>query len=540
MKPTISLPSRLSSTIAYLRDCVRIDTRSLALFRIMLGVLIIGDLLSRSRNFWFYYTDDGVVPQELAESFTPDGAFSFFYYTSDPTVIAGLFILHGLVALQLIVGYKTRFATILSFLFVISLDHHNPLVLSYADTLFRLLFFWAIFLPLGERWSIDAVHRSRSPRQGFVGLASVFALSQMVVMYTINGFNKMGSDLWQSGEAAVLVMGLDEMTFLLGDFMRNFELPLQVGGWLWFHMLLASPLLILLRGRKRLPLLVFFMGGHASFALTVRIGAFAYVALTGLLLFIPAVFYADLSNVRRWIGVAATPFNTIRSHAIAAAQAVPNLQLTHSRVQQIRTITYKSTMVVILIALGISVALLLPEASVLVESDIDEDYDPEDNIVESAVGAQIHTVAERLNIDQPPWSIFAGPGPRTTDRYYVFPAKTADGQQLDIYNDRELSFERPGQELQKQHGSYRERFYMNSIRRAGSVGEAPDHLVSHLCERAPEKYGVELTHINIYEITEQVTRDTIDDPENRSRESNLRSRHSCGDQELIHIGHPEF
>ena len=540
MKADNPLPNRVTSAVSSLRGCVSIDTRSLALFRIALGLLIIGDLISRSRNFWFYYTDDGVVPQELAESYTPDGAFSFFYYTSDPTVIAGLFVLHGLVALQLIVGYKTRFATILSFLFVISLDHHNPLVLSYADTLFRLLFFWAIFLPLGERWSVDAVHRTGSPRQEFVGLASVFALSQMVVMYTINGFNKMGSDLWQSGEAAVLVMGLDEMTFLLGDFMRNFELPLQVGGWLWFHMLLASPLLILLRGRKRLPLLVFFMGGHASFALTVRIGAFAYVALTGLLLFVPTVFYADLSRVTRWTGLTTAPLRTLRNRAITSAQAVPNPRLTHARVEQARKITYKSTMVVILVAIAITLALLAPEAGMLFETDIDEDYDPEDNIVESAVGAQIHSVAERLNIDQPEWSIFAGPGPRTTDRYYVFPAETADGQQLDIYNDRELTFERPGQELQKQHGSYRERFYMNSIRRAGTVGEAPDHLVADLCERAPEEHGVELTHINIYEITEQVTRETIADPENRDRESDLRSRHSCGDQEPKHIGFPEF
>ncbi len=540
MRNRLPLPKRVKATTASLRQCVSIDTRSLALFRIMLGVLIIGDLISRSRNFSFYYTEDGTVPQSLAETYTPDGAFSFFYYTSDPTIIAGLFVLHGLVALQLIVGYKTRFATILSFLFVISLDHHNPLVLSYADTLFRLLFFWAIFLPLGERWSIDAVHRQRTPRTQFVGLASVFALSQMVVMYSINGFNKMGSDLWQSGEAAVLVMGLDEMTFLLGDFMRNFELPLQVGGWLWFHMLLASPLLILLRGRKRLPLLVFFMGGHASFAITVRIGAFAYVALTGLLLFIPTVFYADLSRATRWAGVPVTWAVKLRTRLTTFAQKIPNPRLTHERIQQVRTVTYRSTMVVILIAIAICLALLAPEASMLFATDIDEDYDPNDRLTESTVGTQIHSVAERLNIDQPEWSIFAGPGPRTTDRYYVFPAQTADGEQLDIYNDRELTFDRPGQELQKQHGSYRERFYMNSIRRAGTWGEAPKHLVAHLCERAPEEYGVELTHINIYEITEQVTRETIDDPENRERESDLRSRHSCGDQPLEYIGEPGF
>ena len=157
-------PVRFAAVREYLARCVRIDSRTLAVFRVFVGVLIVADLLLRSRNFSFFYTEDGVVPRSLAMDVTPDYAFSVYYLTTSSTLIAALFVLQGLIALQLIVGYKTRVATVLSFLFVVSLDHHNPFVLSYADTLFRLLLFWAIFLPLGERWSIDAAHRTRAPR----------------------------------------------------------------------------------------------------------------------------------------------------------------------------------------------------------------------------------------------------------------------------------------------------------------------------------------------------------------------------------------
>lgn len=135
----------------YARRCVTIDPSSLAAFRAAAALLILADVALRSRNFHFYYTDDGVVPEALARAYVGEGAVSVFFLTSDPGVIAELFALHALFAVLLLVGYKTRLATASSFLFVISLDHHNPLVLSYADTLFRMLLFWALFLPLGER-----------------------------------------------------------------------------------------------------------------------------------------------------------------------------------------------------------------------------------------------------------------------------------------------------------------------------------------------------------------------------------------------------
>lgn len=45
-------------------------------------------------------------------------------------MVGMLFVVRALIALQLIVDYRTRIAMILSFFFVISLDHHDPLVLT--------------------------------------------------------------------------------------------------------------------------------------------------------------------------------------------------------------------------------------------------------------------------------------------------------------------------------------------------------------------------------------------------------------------------
>ena len=513
----------------YIRRCFTIDSRSLAIFRIAVALLIIADVILRSRNFYFYYTDDGVVPQDLAELYRRE-AFSFFFYTSDPTLIAGLFVFGVVIAIALLIGYKTRIATILSFLFVISLDHHNPLVLSYADTLFRMLLFWAIFLPLGERWSIDAIQRSRPSRPAVVSWATAAIMIQMVYMYFVNAMNKFPSPLWHSGEAAIIVMGIDEMTFLIGNFTRNFPTLLQIGGFTWFHIMLLSPLLILLYGRARYPQLLLFMGGHASFAITVRIGAFAYVAIAGLLIFLQPRFWRDVSILINRLGLATgirRTRTTVYSSGKRLAALLPGRIIDFPSRDTVAHVTLSVLVIIAMIGL-----FVLPSFAMAADGPyLDENPIPGENPVEDFTA--------KFGVTQPPWSIFAGPGPRSVDRYYVFPAQTADGDVIDIYNDRPMTYDRPGQHLQHQHYTYRERFFMNSIRRSGSTGTAAQLYAEHLCQTWADDRGVELTHINMYEVRERITLQTIDDPDNREREINLMSRHSCGDDGPIDIMPPD-
>ncbi|WP_255191770.1 HTTM domain-containing protein [Natronobeatus ordinarius] len=508
----------------YLLGCFRVDTRSLAVFRIFLGALVVADVFLRARNFSFYYTDGGLVPQELAREYTAEYAVSVYYLTSDSTLIAALMGLQVLFALALIVGYRTRAMTVVSFLFVVSLDHHNPFVLSYADTLFRLLFFWAIFLPLGERWSVDAVHRDRSPRRSVVGVATALALGQMVFMYVLNGVHKSESALWKSGEAAPLVFGIDEMTFLLGDVLREFPTLLTYGGMLWFYMLLGAWLLIFLRGRLRVPLLVLFVGGHLSFALTVRIGAFAYVAIAGLALFIPTAFWRDGRRVCQRFDV--DPDGVVpRDRLRGFARPLPAVQFVPDRYAAVKAGVANAALALVVAGLAVTVAVFVLNAGAVVADGGYDQHRLNHEVAEAPGGEYVHVAADSLGIVQPEWSVFA-PHPRTTDRYYVFGARTTDGERLDVFNDRAFTWERPGNELQTQHDTYRERFFMNSIRRSGSNDELPANLGEHICTTY-EDDGVALSHISMFEVTERITMETINEPDERERETEHFYRHTC-------------
>ncbi|SNR47036.1 HTTM domain-containing protein [Halorubrum vacuolatum] len=527
----------------FLAGSIAVDPRSLAAFRIALGVLVIADLLARSRNFAFYYTDDGIVTQSLAERGTSNVAFSVFYYTSSTEAIAALFVLQGLIALALVLGYRTRLSTALSFLFVISLDHHNPFVLSYADTLFRLLFFWAVFMPLGDRYSIDALQArmvggeraARAERRGsravVVHIAVALGMAQMVVMYFVNGLHKSTSEAWRSGEASPLVFGIDEMTFLLGNTMRN-ALPLiEFGGLLWFYILLASPMLFLLRGRARYLFLTLFAGGHASFAVTVRIGAFAYVALAGLLLFLQPAFWRDAGRVVRALGI--DPERITRGVDARIGRPIATVLPAFGRLSQgsprrFFRYTYLFALGAVVIALVLIAAIFLLNAGAVMGGE-DEIYDQHaltSEVRAHSAGEHVHTVSRALNVRQPEWSVFA-PTPRSTDRYYVFGANTTDGEHLDVFHNRSFTWERPTDELQRQHDTYRQRFFMNDIRRNTLDGDLAASYGDHLCRTYEEEYGIELVTIEMYQVTEQITRDTIDDPEGRERTRNKFYEHEC-------------
>ncbi|ELY54840.1 HTTM domain-containing protein [Natronolimnohabitans innermongolicus] len=539
-----------------LRRGVRIDARTLAVFRVFVGLLVVADLFLRARNFGFFYTDDGVVPRSLVLETISTHPFSIYHVTTDPQLIAALMIIQGLIAVQLIVGYRTRIATVLTFLFVISLDNHNPFVLSYADTLFRLLLFWAIFLPLGERWSVDAVHADRDPRRYVASVASALILGQMVYMYFTNGLIKSQSDVWTGGDAAPLVMGIHEMTFLLGDTLAQFPTLLRLGGLLWFCMLVCSPLLFVLQGRWRMAFVGLFVGGHLAFAVTVRIGAFPYVALAGVLLFLQAQFWNDLATVARRIGIepsSARPIERATSRLEAVARRVPNPQPRpfgdDDRLAVARERTYTVTLgVVVATILFVAVAVAFNAGGAALDDGSDEslvervDASIAETLAETTGVRQVDTVASSLRIDQPiGWGVFAGPDPRTTDRYYVFPAETESGEFVDAYNERPLTFDRPhDDQLQQQHGTYRERFYMNSVRRGGYSNDVPDLLADHLCERWPEDHGEELRSLEMYVVEEEITHDTVDDPENRDREADRFSRHSCSGDDVAEFPSPEW
>ena len=149
------LPAR-----AALADLFALDLRSLALLRVGLALLLLGDLALRAGDLRAHYTDAGVLPRS---ALPPAGTLSLHLLGGSAAFQGALFAVAAAFAAALLVGWRTPLATAGSWFLLVSLHARNPVVLQGGDILLRVLLFWSLFLPLGARWSLDALRRAGPP-----------------------------------------------------------------------------------------------------------------------------------------------------------------------------------------------------------------------------------------------------------------------------------------------------------------------------------------------------------------------------------------
>ena len=131
----------------YVSEAFYIDLRSLALFRVSLGLICLYDLIMAWTELRTFYTDWGVLPRSLLlqSSGYEYWLWSFYNISGVPAAINLLFIVHLTVILMLIFGFKTRLATVLTWAFTLSLIARNPTVITGAYVILRMALFWSMF-----------------------------------------------------------------------------------------------------------------------------------------------------------------------------------------------------------------------------------------------------------------------------------------------------------------------------------------------------------------------------------------------------------
>src|SRR5690606_24507239 len=130
-----------------------IDPRSLGLFRIAFGLTLVLDLVEQSAILEEMTTDAGSFPRALhSQIFSPverwsihmlDGSFAFQAFLCALTFAA---------LAAFILGYRTRWATLILWVLLVSLRNRHPLFDTASDGVRRLMLFWGFFLPLGCRF----------------------------------------------------------------------------------------------------------------------------------------------------------------------------------------------------------------------------------------------------------------------------------------------------------------------------------------------------------------------------------------------------
>ncbi|EJN58809.1 HTTM domain-containing protein [Halogranum rubrum] len=483
---------------------VGVDVRALAVFRVSLGLLLLLDLLLRSRNLVAFYTDAGTLPRSLLAAEYPTFAELSLHALSGAAWWQGLlFVVAGVLALSLLVGYRTKTTLLLSWLLLVSLHARNPLVLNGGDSLLRRLLFWGLFLPLGRRWSLDSLRRER--REGadhittnrVATVASAALLTQVVLVYATNAVIKLRGEYWRDGTAIVRVFSLDQMVVFLGDVLAGYPEVLHVFGELWLVMVVASPLLLVLTGRARGAFAALFVGMHLGMLSTMKLGIFPLVSVVALLAFFPPSLWQAVESrvvdpLRRRDRVAR---GMTRLDGLLPAVSTESV---HARVGRLRTLTVRLVPAVVTVLLALILVWNAMSVGLVATPDV---------------------VESNVEPGQLRWNMFA-PGPLSVDGWFVVPGRLDSGERVDAFRRAPVDWEKPA-DVDKTYPSARWRKYLQDVRWSGD-DDVRRGFASYLCHRWNTNHDDELQSLTVSYV-QQPTR--LDGPEPTERVTLLE--HTC-------------
>ncbi|ELZ13385.1 HTTM domain-containing protein [Haloterrigena salina JCM 13891] len=420
-KPTDRSRAALERLHAVARPRLGVDPRALGAFRIVLGALLLADMaFLRVPGLVTFYTDDGVFPRSALADVYPTFAAASLHAVSGAAWVQGmLFAIAGVAAACLLVGYRTKLSLGLSLVLLASLFARNPHVVNGGDTILLTFLFLGLFLPLDARWSLDDRRRSDDDRPVY-SLETAILCVHFVTIYAASAVHKFQSEAWLSGTAVSRIFRLEEYIVLLGPSLAEFGTVLTAINWLWVTMLSVSPFLILSTGRPRTALAAAFVCAHLGMAATMRLGAFPFVMIAGLLLFFPAPVWDRLEEITALVapGVRQRLPASIRVDRIG--ETGPLLPESSPHVPRVRRgIWVGSTALLV----GVFVAILCWQAASL---GIAEDSTPD-------LDGELSDVS---------WSFFA-PNPPDTSSWYAVEATLESGETIDAVDGGEVAFDPP-------------------------------------------------------------------------------------------------
>ncbi|WP_231182954.1 HTTM domain-containing protein [Haladaptatus sp. DYF46] len=457
---------------------IGIDTRTLAVFRISIGLVLLSDLLLRSRNLVVFYTDSGVLPRAVLEAQFPDMSRLTFHTLSGAVWFqATLFIVAAIFAVSMIVGYRTRISTVFSFVLLMSLQFRNPTLLNSGDFLLWRLLLWSLFLPLGERWSVDAL-RSDGHDRRIANVATAGILAQVVIVYVANALFKLRGDLWLQGLAVRYVFSLHSLTTPVGDLLANYPPLLVLFDKLWLAMVVTSVLLLLLTGWARAAFVSLFVAMHFGMLLTMHLSIFPLVSITALILFLPSVVWDALAR-----------FSKSHTESLDTARWRRRFERTSPVVStpEIPTSVFKwIRRAVSLVAACLLVSVLVWNAATLGYVQTPD-----------SVNEVANPVAHR-------WSMFA-PEPWGTDGWFVVPGTLESGRRVDAFRQSSVRWERPS-DASLGFPTHRWQKYLLAVQSSG-YWRLPPAFTRYVCRQWNESHDDDLVNVSVYYVRQPTNLD---------------------------------
>jgi len=270
-----------------------LDARSLAAFRIALGCIVVADAGARTRDVATMFAPDGTFPVDLLrDALGGPTAWSLAWLDDSLPWARVLLALQAGAGAAVALGWQTRWATALAWIVVVSVIRRTAPATNAGDLWLGCLLLWGIFLPLGARWSVDAITRrgvaTAEPGNAVALPATAALVIQIAVVYLSAGISKCNAT-WLAGDAVGLALSIHDHGTQFGNWVAPCHWVTAPAGWAIVALELACAPLLLLTPTVavRTWLVAVFVLLHAAVWVTMSVGLFAPVGIAAWLALIP-------------------------------------------------------------------------------------------------------------------------------------------------------------------------------------------------------------------------------------------------------------
>ncbi|WP_408096412.1 DCC1-like thiol-disulfide oxidoreductase family protein [Peredibacter sp. HCB2-198] len=296
------------SVLQLIKKTFSFDDRSLALYRVLIGFIIMADVIYRLPDLTNFYTDIGLVPRALfMNEMGMPWSFSFHFANGSFAFAVIMFTINFIFGLMVFCGYKSNWGMLGAYIMNVSVHNRNWLVNNGGDDVLRAILFLSICLPLSRCFSVDAAMRKEDKKttefNSFWVLAFFF---QVFAIYYVSYILK-DHPIWRKEWTAIFYSSrLDIFATPIGIWMRNFPILGKISTAFTIYLEWLGPLLLLgawLFGKRwwivRTLIVVLFWGLHVGIFFTMTIGLFPFICIAMWSIFLPGPLWDRLAQIFR-------------------------------------------------------------------------------------------------------------------------------------------------------------------------------------------------------------------------------------------------
>jgi hypothetical protein len=392
--------------------------------RMCIAAVLMFDLAIRVSDLEVFYTDKGAVPLNMIFQHSWNKYFISIHAMSGMWAIQlCLFILAFFFAAMLFLGYRTRLFTVLSWFMLLSLHNRNVLILQGGDDLLRLVLFWAMFIPWGQRYSCDSLLEKETENNPQIfTVATIAYLLQVCYIYSGSALLK-GSE-WNSEYTALYyAYSLDQIAFPFSKLIYYYPELLKKLTFFVYYFELLVPLLFFIpfkhsiwRTLGVISIVVF----HAFNSVSLLIGLFPAIGIATVTGLLPTDFMNKAEYICSRFKTAVT--NSFNGYIYILTEFIPWKKTTYGSNFYIKNITSALLIFLIVFVFDWNFSNL--------------------SFVNSKLSDDLRFIGYGLRLDQS-WGMFA-PGVFKDDGWFVLEGTDHHGKKTDLLKpDEAFNYKKP-------------------------------------------------------------------------------------------------